>query len=595
MDLNIPKRVGRRSVAFLSAAILASLSPGTLMAQSAAEIALTRPAAPQNGEPFPGRGLGPLLAQQAGDFEVPAMPDRPPEVGGGPRVRVTRFDLEGARSIEDQNIRLAEIETILRTRLSTQPPNGFTIGELQQVADDVSDYYRERGLILAQAYVPAQTVNDGVVRIGVLEGTLGGINVESNDVYDADDISAPFSALIDQPVNDLEIEEVLLTLQEFPGLTVFGTFVEGRNLGQTDLLVRVTDEDRVAVTPMLDNYGSEYTGVGRATLRFDINNAFGIRDRVSFYALDTWSPSSGSYGGIGYQARTRSGKMQFGASASRNSFDIIDTSRSVSLNLQGVVEQRNIFFQQTYTRGRTARYSGTVDVAERNATTTLPGVSPIDELTNVSYTLDFFSTGRRNRGINLGYFRFLAGDNDGPNPSRIDSARNPVSGSFSKLSFSYQRLQRVSQNHSVLLTLDGQQTDDLLVALEQYAIGGPANVRAYPVAEALVDTGGRASVEWIMNAPGFANARAGTARDGTERTWGDIFQFSIFYDYAEGEINDPLPLQASEVDFKGYGAGFQFSYSDYFYMRFDFAKPEKGPTPSNDEDTQIWVSINKKF
>ena len=50
---------------------------------------------------------------------------------------------------------------------------GMTIGQMQEVANAVTQYYRNAGFILAQAYIPAQDVASGVVVIEVIEGTLG--------------------------------------------------------------------------------------------------------------------------------------------------------------------------------------------------------------------------------------------------------------------------------------------------------------------------------------------------------------------------------------------------------------------------------------
>ena len=64
-----------------------------------------------------------------------------------------------------------------RTRLAERP-EGFTVGRLQEVADDVTRYYRDKGLILAQAFVPVQTVDEGIVHIQIMEGVLGRVVTE---------------------------------------------------------------------------------------------------------------------------------------------------------------------------------------------------------------------------------------------------------------------------------------------------------------------------------------------------------------------------------------------------------------------------------
>jgi hemolysin activation/secretion protein len=59
-----------------------------------------------------------------------------------------------------------------------------TLAQLQALADAVTDYYRQHGYFVAVAYVPRQTVDDGVVTIQVLEGKLDQVHVNRSGGYD---------------------------------------------------------------------------------------------------------------------------------------------------------------------------------------------------------------------------------------------------------------------------------------------------------------------------------------------------------------------------------------------------------------------------
>ena len=522
-------------------------------------------------------------------FEIPPLIERPLGLDEGPRVQVGGFRMLGASSRVDHGISLADIESLLARHHEAQPPEGYTVNQLQAVADDVTLYYRSRGLILAQAFVPAQDVYDGIVALRLIEGSLGGIAVEGNALYDADVVRLPFTRLLGAPIDETSIEEALLTLQEFPGLTVFGTFREGARLGETELLVRVREENKATFVPRLDNYGSEFTGVGRVAFQFDVNNPFGSADRISGYLLKTVDPANGTYGGLDYSRRVgERARSSLGVGISRNTFDVTDASTDFDLGIRGVVDQVDLYWQQSYARQRTFRAAGTLSAALEDAVSRQPGSDPEDELRTVSYTYDYYSVGRRRRGMNLGWVRMTAGDNGGDRTSRVGGSGSTAAGSFGKLAFSYQRLQRFGDHHALLLRLDGQRSDDLLASLEQYAIGGPANVRAYPISEALVDTGGSASLEWIVDAPGFADRPLG------ETTWGEVFQLSFYADYAGGEVNDPFPLQDRNVTFRGYGVGMQFRVAGRLSVRVDVATPD-GAEPSNGRDPQTYVSFDMTF
>ena len=84
-------------------------------------------------------------------------------------------------------------------------PDGFTVGRLQEVADQITAYYREHSLILAQAFVPVQAIEDGVVKIQVMEGLLGRVVIEGNEMYATAILEHPFDSLIGKPVTKAAI------------------------------------------------------------------------------------------------------------------------------------------------------------------------------------------------------------------------------------------------------------------------------------------------------------------------------------------------------------------------------------------------------
>ena len=137
--------------------------------------------------------------------------------------------------------------------------------------------------------------------------------------------------------------------------------------------------------------------------------------------------------------------------------------------------------------------------------------------------------------------------------------------------------------------MGGQTSDDLLASLEQYVIGGPANVRAYPISEALIDSGGALTIEWIIDAPGFADRPLGNS------TWGNVLELSFYADYAGGEVNDPFPQQDRTVNLRGYGVGVQVTLPQQLSLRVDIAKPDSAREPSNGRDPQAYVSLQMSF
>lgn len=589
MDRNGPTAANAAILVSVFGLLGATLVGPQAHAQRAGSTLLPAAATPGGAQPLIGRDDIPTLAQVY-QLDIPAVADRPGGLEEGPRVRVIDFKLDGVEERPERGLLLNDINYILTRYLAEQPLEGYTINQLQAIADDVEQYYRSKGLVLARAFIPAQDVMLGAITLKVVEGNLGEVTVQGNESYGTERIVRPFESLLARAVDEADVEEALLTLRDYPGLTVFGTFREGDTLGETDLVIDVQKEDRFYITPSVDNYGSEFTGQTRGILQFGWNNPVGATDRLSGYLLRSADPSNERYYGLDYSLGTKNAKTRVGFGVATNNFAVAAAQIEQALGLDGEVRQANLYVQRIFANKRAFRADGVFDIAQKETTVTQPSLTPAeDNLSVLSYTFNYFSVGQAQRGINLGYLRAIAGDNDGVSPSRQGASGAFAVGSYSVFEFGYQRLQRLSENHSLLLRLDGQYSNDLLVSLEQYGLGGPANNRAYSVSEALIDSGGAATFEWIIDAPGFAKRQIGN------RTWGDIFQLSVFYDYAGGEVNDPLPFQPETINLRGYGLGLQFGISEKFRLRMDAAKADSAIVPVNRKDPQYWASFSYTF
>jgi hemolysin activation/secretion protein len=159
------------------------------------------------GEGDEGEGVQGVTVEEGAPFEVPALIDRPLDIEEGPYLVVKEFNMIDAEDYPEHEVSVSEIKsTILDDLLKKQLERGFSIGELQEVADEVTRYYRTKGLILSTAVVPVQTITDGVVDIQVFIGRLGRVVTEGNKTYDLEILEKPFSKLIGQPVTQHEIE-----------------------------------------------------------------------------------------------------------------------------------------------------------------------------------------------------------------------------------------------------------------------------------------------------------------------------------------------------------------------------------------------------
>lgn len=579
----------------LWAGIAAGLFGGTTFAQ-------TPPGATPGGA-LPRVDPAVQAADESGPlFNIPRVYDRPLGLDEGPRIRVQSFKLTGASDRPDRDVRVADVEALLESAREAQPAEGFSINEMQEVAAKVAAYYRERGYILAQAFVPEQDVVDGVVLVQVLEGRLAEVHVEGNASYSAKVLERPFKSLIGEPIDKDAIESALLTLTNYPGVTAFGVLGSGREVGTSRLTLRVQAEDRVRFETALDNYGSQYAGEYRGQAILTFNNVVGRADRlqlIGLYAFDAdHGDTNGVYGGVDYEIPLFSARDSLRFMHLTNAYTVgAEQAGLITSDTEGETQVSEIGYRHDFARTRLGSASvGLAFNVKRSEFSAPPARIYEDKLTTARLDAQWDRVDTRFRGVNQFALSYSHGFNDlldsmGEYDPATGASRLGASGEFDKLSINLQRQQRLSQNTSLILRIDGQYSDDPLVSLEQFSLGGPNSVRAYAVAEALAETGGVASLELICGAPGFAYRPAFGGYN-----WGQVLQVSLFADYAYGQLNEPLlGSQEESVELSGAGIGLQINVPSRMFARLDVATPLSSRPTGNDRDPQVYFRFGAAF
>ncbi|MGK0499067.1 MAG: hemolysin activation/secretion protein [Oceanicoccus sp.] len=532
------------------------------------------------------------------NITLPPVSERPLDVDEGPVVMVKQFQFSTFENHPQDINRTEFLKLLEQQRLDHS--EGFTIGQLQQVANLVTQRYREQGYILAKAYIPEQDVNDGVVNISVLVGRLGKVTAANNALYNEQLLVESIDYSSGQTLKLADMETALLRVNDLPGITVGGIFRPGSNIGEADLILNAEQEQRFDGSIMADNYGVETTGRERLIANLNWNNVSGNGDRLSATLLQTFDPEDSLYGSLAYELPLFTPAFSVGLSYSNNDYTIGQQAAAL-FDLEGETEQTNLYGRYSLDRSRTFNRYLKASLSTKQASVKSAGIDiGEDKLTVIALEAGFDSIdSKAGGGINRGVVTISTGlddvlgsmDSNGDgNPLRFDRNGNPIGGDFNKAAASYSRLQSLGNNHSLLIRIAGQVSNDPLSSLEQYAMGGPNSVRAYPVSEYVRDTAFFTSLEWIINAPGFANQPAFAGRN-----WGEVLQVSLFADYAEGELNKAPQAFKEDIDISGAGISLNFRLPDVFYIRLDVATPLGSRDASNGDDPQYWLTTGFEF
>jgi len=535
------------------------------------------------------------------DHVVPPVRERTSAEQQAARIAVNGFIVHGVGEHRDLGITPAGIESLAQAEYaklvaSSGDSAKLTFAQLQSVADKITERYKKAGFIVARAYLPAQAIGeDKIVRIDVLEGSIGKVIVKGAKRYYPAVIAAPVEKLKGQPLLKDDVDSALLYDRDLPGLSVSATFQPGEKTGDTDLVILASEPPRpIQFTLGGNNYGTSITGRYRVQAGIITNSLLGIGDQFVGkveYALD---PRNNIYGAATLTVPTT---LVTGLSSvigfTRNQLQI-STGDFAALNITGPTT--------AYFSGAQWKFLNTVDVQlqsqalilyERSQLSAVGQVFADDKFLLASLKFSGTRTDRLLHGIDVLELGVRKSIQDGSQPGlslNPDHDRNFVIGTLN-----YTRLQYLTASQRLVLKANGQFTDNALIPLEQFVLGGPDSVRAYPIADALRDRGYYTALEYHIDAPGFGSITSPFYG----RPWRELIEFEVFADYSKGfaVAGNRQNNGSNSSELSGAGAGVIFRIPKFYQMQFHLqgAAPFSGFNASDGNDYHIYGQIGFTF
>lgn len=404
----------------------------------------------------------------------------------GPRVLVKSLHVTGETLFP---------EAALVAAAGFKPGSQMDLRDLRDMAARISRYYNRRGYVVAQAYLPAQDIQDGAVTIAVVEGRYGKIGLRNRTRLSdrrARDILAGLDS--GSPVAIAPLERRLLLLSDTPGVQVRSTLSPGAVVGTSDLTVDLTRGPLVSGSIDADNAGDPYTGAYRLGATVNLNDPTGHGDLLSLRVMSSFDGLN--YGRLSYQTQIQAATVGVAYSALNYRLG----GPFSSLQASGTAEIASIFASYPLIRSYDNNLTALVNLDDRTFQDKIGSTSSITDKTAVVLTAGF-SGDHRDRFAGGGSMQYgLAwsfGNLDIRTPAaRIDDAAGARSnGQYGKLTYSVSRQQAVAGPLSLFAGIRGQVASKNLDISEKMELGGAYAVRAYPEAQIYGDEGYVATLE----------------------------------------------------------------------------------------------------
>lgn len=158
-----------------------------------------------------------------------------------------------------------------------------TFDELEELVQNFNYVYASKGFVTARAFLPPQTIDEGVVRINLVEGTVGEIEVENNKYTSDSYIKKRISSKEGDIFQIVELEQDILKFNKYnDGVKLKANLNKGEEIGTTDIKIIAEEKFPFHVMALMDNAGRKTIGELRGGLMAYTDSLFKQRDRLSF-------------------------------------------------------------------------------------------------------------------------------------------------------------------------------------------------------------------------------------------------------------------------------------------------------------------------
>jgi hemolysin activation/secretion protein len=489
----------------------------------------------------------------------------------------TAFRVDDLRFEGNTAISTEELRGLIVPHLGTMQ----NLSTLRALIDRLTRHYRLRGYPLARAYLPAQEIRSGIVRVTILEGRYGNVAMDNLSALTDEMLSHRLDTLRDgEIVAGTPLESTLLRLSDLPGIQVQSTLRPGASVGTSDLMVQVTPGKRIEGGIEFDNFGNYYSGEHRLGGNVRLNNPFGAGDALSLRALV--SDASMHYGRLAYQLPVGARGATAGAAWSDTRYRLGKTFSP--LDAHGSAQVASAWLLHPVVRSVAFNLYGRLQFDDKRLEDRVDSTATVTGKRNRLWIaslggdfVDSFGGGGTNR------FEALIGSGrlafDSAAAAAIDAVSARSAGGYERINLGFTRLQSLTGRLSLLLAYNGQFARKNLDASEKLGLGGIGAVRAYPVGEAAADEG------HIVN----AELRFGIAPD---------WHVGAFLDAGRGRINrKPWVADQNIRELSGYGLNTTWLPARDWSVNAQLAwrGSRDAPTAAPDRTPRLWAQLAWRF
>jgi len=461
-------------------------------------------------------------------------------------IFVKTFHISGIHALKEEELHALVLE---------EENKEHTLASLEKTASLLTKYYREKGYFVARAYIPKQSMKEGIIEIAVIEGNYGALKLQNNSLVNDRILQGMLDDIKDENVVSTDtLERAMLIINDTPGAKVTRADVKpGTELGTSDFLIQASETKPYNAYIVGDNYGSRYTGEYRTSIGVSANSPFGWGDKIGINGLLS-TQTDLKNGKVYYNFPLMSNGLRGEVSAAKTTYSLAEEYDALDAIGNATTLEASLIYPLIRTQAETLNLTLSYDnkhmkdeIRSTN-TVTKKESNALNLGANYTETSSLFGLPSGTNASLIFTFGHLSFDN--ADALVIDQAGAKTDGGYSKVVATLEKSLAFDETYSMTGSLRFQKAlgGKNLDGSEDFSLGGAYGVRAFPDGELSAENGYIAGLELFYALPSYESITS---------------KASIFADsgYAkmENSTGATEPRQLSDM-----GLGYQASYKEFF-------------------------------
>lgn len=350
-----------------------------------------------------------------------------------------------------------------------------SVKDLYAAVAKINEIYNNKGFITCRAFLTAQTIKDGIVKITLVEGKTGNTTIINNKTTKERYITRRVGLNPGKPANIKEVNKDLLRFNATNDAQLRIVMKAGEKPGTTDYVLQVYEPKQHNFNLFMDNAGSYSSGDTRVGLFYTVKSLSGNRDSLTLGTIRSEGTKAGS---ASYSRSVGRSGAKLNTSISSNS--VRQVRMDADSHVKGHAKSLALEYVQPWIINEKVRSEVSLDYGYQNSKSDM--LTGADRFTIVNDTLNDVTVAFAMTNYGKSHIIYQKhGYTVGRSKSSPDALYfTPESNNYGFYKFNGLYQKTYAHGQMISSRLEGQwSSNDNMVSSRQHYIGGFYSVRGY--------------------------------------------------------------------------------------------------------------------